>query len=149
MPDWTTHVITGWIAGKATKMNISLVIIGSLLPDLAKVQLFFDKMEINTHGIIEPLHTPLGTMLVALLIALLFPKIKDAFIAISAGVATHYFLDFFLMHVSGGMKLLFPFSWREYQMHLISSDNYWVTVFAIITGLIFYFIFKVESCYKK
>lgn len=142
MPDWTTHVIAGWITGKATKMNVALVVIGSLLPDLVKIQIIFDALEINTRGFFDPLHTPVGTLLVALLIATLFPQIKETFLFLVAGATTHYFLDFFLEHVTGGMKLLFPFSWKEYQIHLISSDNYWMTVVAIIIGAIFYFIFK-------
>ena len=145
MPDWTTHVIAGWITGKATKMNVALVVIGSLLPDLVKIQLIFIKLKVNTHGFFDPLHTPVGTLLVALLIATLFPAVKKAFLFLVAGAATHYFLDFFLEHVTGGMKLLFPFSWEEYQIHLIPSDNYWVTVVALIIGTIFYLIFKKDG----
>jgi len=142
MPDWTTHVIAGWITGKATKMNVTLVVVGSLLPDLVKIQLIFTKLEINTHGFFDPLHTPVGTLLVALLIATLFPAVKKAFLFLVAGATTHYFLDFFLEHVAGGMKLLFPFSWKEYQIHLIPSENYWMTVVAVIIGAIFYIIFR-------
>jgi len=149
MPDWTTHVIAGWITGKATKMNVTLVVIGSLLPDLVKIQLVFIKLKINTHGFFDPLHTPVGTLLVALLIAFLFPAVKKAFLFLIAGATTHYFLDFFLEHVTGGMKLLFPFSWKEYQIHLISSDNYWMTVIAVIIGIAFYFIFKKMEKEKK
>jgi len=142
MPDWTTHVIAGWITGKATKMNVALVVVGSLLPDLFKIQLIFNALKINTHGFLNPLHTPIGTILIALLIATLFPQIKEAFLFLIAGTSTHYFLDFFLEHVTGGMKLLFPFSWREYQIHLVSSDNYWVTVIALTIGITLYFICK-------
>jgi len=141
MPDWTTHVIAGWITGKATKSDVSLVVVGSLLPDIFKIQLVFNAMQIDTHGFFDPIHTPCGTLLIALLLSLLFKMAGRAFIFLIMGASTHYFLDFFLMHTAGGMKLLFPFSWEEYQLHIISSGNYWVTIFALIIGAIFYFIF--------
>lgn len=140
MPDWLTHTIAGWITAKVWKKIVSLVVVGSLLPDLIKIQLIFDVMKINTYGFFDPLHTPVGTLLVALFIATLFPNIKEAFILLTMGASTHYFLDFFLEHPYGGMKLLFPFSWNEYQVHLISSDNYWMTVIAIAVGSIFYLV---------
>ena len=141
MPDWTTHVIAGWITGKATKSNVSLVVVGSLLPDIFKIQLIFNVLQIDTHGFFDPLHTPCGTLLIALLLSLLFKMAGRAFIFLIMGASTHYFLDFFLMHAAGGMKLLFPFSWGEYQLHIISSGNCWVTISALIIGAIFYFIF--------
>ena len=141
MPDWTTHVIAGWITGKAAKSNVSLIVVGSLLPDIFKIQLTFNAMQIDTHGFFDPLHTPCGTLFIALLLSLLFKMAGRAFIFLIMGASTHYFLDFFLMHAAGGMKLLFPFSWGEYQLHIISSGNYWVTISALIIGAIFYFIF--------
>jgi len=47
------------------------------------------------------------------------------------------------------VKLLFPFSWEEYQLHIISSGNYWVTISALIIGAIFYFIFANKGNKKQ
>lgn len=149
MPDWTTHVIAGWITGKATKSDVSLVVAGSLLPDIFKIQMLFDALQINTHGFFDPLHTPCGTLLIALMLSLLFKMAGRAFIFLMMGASTHYLLDFFLMHAAGGMKMLFPFSWEEYQIHIISSGNYWVTVSALIIGAIFCIIFANKGNKKQ
>jgi len=142
MPDWTTHVVAGWITGKSIGKDISLVVAGSLLPDVFKIQLLFDFLKIDAHGFFDPLHTPIGTIFVALFIAALFEASKTAFILLITGAFTHYFLDFFLIHVADGIKLFFPFSWKGYQIHAISSGNYWVTIFAICIAIAFYFAFK-------
>lgn len=140
MPDWFTHAIAGWITGKAAKLDVSLVIVGSLIPDLVKINLAFDALKINTHGFFDPLHTPAGSLLVAGSMAFLFPKAKEAFLFLSLGIATHFILDLFLEHTSGGIKLLFPLSWREWQIYAISPYDYWVTTFAIAFALLFYLI---------
>ncbi len=142
MPDWLTHTIAGWITGKTAKIDVSLVIIGSLIPDLVKIELVFNALKINTHAFFAPLHTPAGSLLVAGSIAFLFPKVREAFLFLSVGIATHFILDFFLLHTSGGIKLLFPLSWNEWQIHAIRSDNYWVTIFAVGIALAFYFVTK-------
>ncbi len=142
MPDWTTHVIAGWLTGKAIKRDVTIVVVGSLLPDVFKIQLLFDFLKIDTHGFFDPLHTPIGTILVALLISLLFEMHKLAFFLLLVGASTHYFLDFFLIHVSDGIRLFFPLSWKGYQIHAISSGNYWVTMIAVALAIIFYFLFK-------
>ena len=142
MPDWLTHSITGWVIGRAWKKRVSIVVIGALLPDLVKIQLIFDFLNIDTHHFFDALHTPITTIFVALAISTLFPDIMEAFILFYAGALSHYFLDFFLEHPYGGMRLFYPFSWNEYQLHLIPSTNYWMTIIAVIIGFIFYIIFK-------
>lgn len=142
MPDWLTHSLTGWIIGKTWRKSISLVVVGTLLPDLVKIQLIFDFLNADTQHFFDALHTPIATIFVALAISTLFPDIIEAFILLYTGALSHYFLDFFLEHPYGGMRLLYPFSWNEYQIHLIPSTNYWMTVVAIIIAIIFYVIFK-------
>ncbi len=142
MPDWFTHAIAGWITGKIAKLNVSLVIVGSLIPDLVKIDLAFDALKVNTHGFFDPLHTPAGALLVAGSMAFLFPKVKESFLLLSVGITTHFILDSFLEHVSGGIKLLFPLSWDEWQIYAISPYNYWVTLFAVGAALLLYFILR-------
>jgi hypothetical protein len=36
MPDWFTHTLIGGITGKITKIDIGLIVIDSLIPDLVK-----------------------------------------------------------------------------------------------------------------
>ncbi|MCD6473536.1 MAG: hypothetical protein J7K47_01310 [Thermoplasmata archaeon] len=44
--------------------------------------------------------------------------------------------------MAGEIRLFFPFSWKGYQIHAISSGNHWVTIVAMGVAIAFYFIFK-------
>jgi len=135
MPDWLTHTIAGWIAGKTTKMDIALVVIGSLIPDLVKINLAFIWLGMDHQHFFDPTHTPAGAFLIAGIGALFFEDSKKAFIPLGVGVTTHFILDFFLVHVSGGVKLLFPLSWEEWHYNIIRYDDYWVTIVAVVAAL--------------
>ena len=143
MPDWLTHTLVGWITGKTIRMDVSLVVIGSLIPDLVKIYLAFEWFNIDHHQFFNPLHTPVGGLLVAGIITLFFIEYKKAFLLLTIGLATHFILDFFLVHVAGGMKLLFPFSWEKWHYSLIWADDYWVTLVAILLAFIVFIIFYV------
>jgi len=141
MPDWLTHTLIGWITGKITKLDIALVVIGSLIPDLVKINLAFVWFGIDHHYFFDPIHTPFGAIIIGGIIALFFHDCKKAFIALGVGIITHFILDFFLVHISGGMKLLFPFSWGEWQFYLIKSDDYLITIYTILAAIITYLIY--------
>jgi hypothetical protein len=145
MPDWLTHSLVGWITGKTTKQDVALVVIGTLIPDLTKITLLFTWLGVNDVPFFEPLHTPIGALLVAGIIALFFQDIRKAVLPLLIGVSTHFILDFFLVHVYGGMKLLFPFSWGEWQLYVIRSDDYWVTIAAILIALLVYGINRCQT----
>lgn len=149
MPDWFTHTLIGWITGKTTKMNIGLVVIGALIPDLVKINLAFIWYSIDHHYFFEPIHTPVGALIIAAIFALFFKDSNKAFIALGIGITTHFILDFLLVHVSGGIKLLFPLSWGEWQFHLIRSDDYWVTIIAIIVAILVFLIYYVLNIKKN
>jgi len=138
MPDWLTHSLIGWITGKTTKQDIALVVIGSLIPDLVKINLAFTWLRWNSYQVFDPLHTPIGAFLVAGIIAVFFKDARKVFVPLGIGVLTHFILDFFLIHVHGGMKLLFPFSWGEWQYYLIRYDDYRVTIGAVLAALLVY-----------
>jgi hypothetical protein len=149
MPDWFTHTLVGWITGKTTKQDVALVVIGSLIPDLEKMNLAFNWLGVNDPQFLVPLHTPVGALLVAGIIAVLFKDARNAFIPLGIGVSTHFILDFFLVHVHGGMLLLYPFSWGEWQYYLIRSDDYRMTVVAVLAALIVYGMYWVADRRKK
>ena len=149
MPDWFTHSLIGWITGKTTKQDIALLVVGALIPDLVKISLAFTLFGLNHHQLFEPLHTPIGALLVAGIIALFFNDIRKAFIPLVIGVSTHFILDFFLVNVSGGMKLLFPVSWEGWQVYLIRSDDYRMTIVAGLDALLVYGIYWVAVHWKK
>jgi hypothetical protein len=56
------------------------------------------------------------------------------------GFITHLALDLLLGHVSGGMLLLFPVSWAEYQLGLIHSDNSGVALILLCAAALVYML---------
>ena len=144
MPDWLTHSLVGWISGKTTKQEISLLVIGSLIPDISKLYILFDlASETMTDDFFLPIHTPFGAIIIACIIALFFQDIKKAFIPLTIGITTHFILDFFLLNVSGGMPLLYPFSWQEWQLGFIRSDDYTMTILALLTTILVYVSYRI------
>ena len=142
MPDWLAHVLFAYVLCSVlgtkfnhfTKANTALVMAGALIPDLVKVKLGFDLLGIDVRPFLEPLHTPIGSLLSAALIALLFIEAVVVFSLFVLGFTTHFALDLLLGHVSGGMLLLFPVSWAEYQLGVIHSDNPWVALVLLGTS---------------
>jgi membrane-bound metal-dependent hydrolase YbcI (DUF457 family) len=144
MPDWLTHSLVGWITGKTTKQEISLLVIGSLIPDITKLYLLFNSgYQTTADDFFLPIHTPFGAILIACIIALSFQDIKKAIIPLAIGIATHFILDFFLLNVSGGMPLLYPFSWQEWQLGLIRSDDYTMTILALLASILVYVSYRI------
>ena len=144
MPDWLTHSLVGWITGKTTKQEVSLLVIGSLIPDISKLFLLFNwVLQTKTDDFFLSIHTPFGAILIACIIALFFQDIKKAFIPLAIGLATHFILDFFLLNVSGGIPLLYPFSWEEWQFDLIRSDDYTMTVLALLATVLVYLSYRI------
>jgi hypothetical protein len=141
MPDWLAHVLFAYVLCSVlgtkfktfTKANTALVMAGALIPDLVKVKLGFDLFGIAVGDLLEPLHTPIGSLVSAGLIALLFSEVFVVFSLFVLGFTTHFALDLLLGHVSGGMLLLFPVSWQEYQLGWIHADNSWVAL--VLLGL--------------
>jgi hypothetical protein len=142
MPDWLTHTLAGWITGKTIKMDVSLIVAGSLVPDLRYINLgFMELFNVDLHTFLDVLHTPIGAFLIGGIFALFFKDIKKAFMLVAIGITTHYILDFFLVHASGGIRFLFPFSWGEWQFYLIRAEDYRITIFAVIAAIIVYIVY--------
>ena len=141
MPDWFTHTLIGWITGKITKKDIGAIVIGSLIPDLVKINIAFVFFRIDHHYFFDPIHTPIGAFLIGGIISLFFKDYKKAFFALAIGIFTHFIFDFLLVHVAVGIKILYPFSWKEWQLYLIRSDEYFMTIIAIISAIIIYFLY--------
>jgi hypothetical protein len=112
----------------------------SLIPDLVKIALLFTWLGVNDVSFFEPLHTPIGALIVACTFVLFFPEPKKAILPLIIGVSTHFILDFFLVHTHPTLKLLFPFSWDNWQYSLIRSDDYRMTIVAILAALLVYTI---------
>jgi membrane-bound metal-dependent hydrolase YbcI (DUF457 family) len=141
MADWLTHTLVGWITGKTTRQDVALLVIGSLIPDLSKINEGVVWLGFHNYHVFDVLHTPICALIVAGIIAVVFPDIRKAFVPLCIGLSTHFILDFFLVHTTGGMKLLFPFSWDGWQIYVYRSDDYRVTIIAILAALLVYTIF--------
>jgi hypothetical protein len=126
-------------------------LIGALIPDIVKVGLIFDFLGMDVGDFIAPFHTPVGSVLSAALFSLLFEfeERKRIFYLLIFGASTHFALDFLLMHVSGGMLLLFPFSWHGWQLGVIQCDNYYVALIALLLACTLYFILKYREAKRS
>jgi len=141
MPDWLTHTLVGWMTGKTIKRDIGLIVAGSLIPDLTKINLAFQYFNTNLRQIFDPFHTPAVAFIVAGLFSLLFRDFKKAFIALSIGLLTHFILDFCLIHVSSQIMLFFPISWNTWQYPLIHPEDYNVTIAAVIIAAVVFLVY--------
>jgi hypothetical protein len=146
LPDWITHIVVAWtlcrvLSFKFKEFNASntmIVITGALIPDIVKVVIVLQLLGLDVKEYFEPIHMPVGSVIVAGMISLFFPAKKKAFLFLGLGVLTHYLLDLLLEHVSGGIYLLFPFSWWQWQLELTTSSDYLITLLALaIAGLIY------------
>jgi hypothetical protein len=144
MPDWIGHVTAAWIICRLLSLkykefdttNTVLVMIGSILPDLYKVVIFFPGMK----NLLMILHIPVGTLIVAGIFSILFLDKKKAFLLLTLGILTHYILDMLQLDFNGGMYLLFPFSWYQFTFSLITTDNVYFTLGMLATAVLVYII---------
>lgn len=142
MPDWIGHVTAAWIICRLLSLkynefntaNTILVMIGAILPDLYKSFIFYPAM--NNYLMI--LHLPIGTLIVAGMFSILFFDKKKAFLLLTLGFLTHYILDVLQMDFNGGMYFLFPFNWYQLTFGLITTDNWYVTLFILgVAGVVY------------
>jgi len=141
MPDWFTHTLIGWITGKVLKIEVGLVAIGSLIPDIMKISPAFQWFGLNLDNVSAPIHTPVGAFLIGGIFALFFEDTKKAFIPLGVGITTHFILDLLLFPTSGGIKLLFPFSWNGWQYGAISSGDYRITIITVFASILVYILY--------
>jgi hypothetical protein len=146
MSDWLTHSLVGWIAGKITGLEVSLLLLGSVLPDINKIYLVFQwVLNIRTDTFFFPLHTPFGALLLAGGVALFFRDALKAFLSLGVGIVFHFTLDVLLVEVGGGEPLLFPLSWQGWQLGVIPASDYdlWITLYVLIASFIVYIVYSI------
>jgi hypothetical protein len=119
MPDLLVHVLVPWLClklvqlrtGKPSDRIIVLAMLGAVLPDLSSLNYLTPQFGHDISDAVLPFHTPAGTCVFAGLISLLFPAPSKALKWLGFGMLTHFALDSLLLHVAGGMVLLFPAAW--------------------------------------
>ncbi len=148
MPDWITHILVAWTACTLLSFkfkqfnaeNTVIVMIGSLIPDIFKIYIPLELLGFYTQDFIMPLHLPIGSLIMAAIISLFFKEKKTIFMFLILGVFTHFALDSLLTYVSGGMLLLFPFSWETWQLRIIPVDDYNTMILALFIAVFVYVI---------
>jgi hypothetical protein len=147
MPDWLTHTMISWMTGKAIKMEVGLVVLGSIIPDIVKINDVITWFGTDLQGFFHPFHTPFVSLLVGGIIALFFANTIKVFFTFGIGITTHFILDFFLIGATKGIQLLFPFSWNYWRFNEILT-NYHITIIALFAALGLYMYYHYKSSRK-
>lgn len=148
MPDWVTHIVVAWTLCRILSFkynefdaaNTMIVITGALIPDFSKIIMVLKVFGMDLSEYLSVIHIPTGSVIVAGMLSMLFPDKKKTFLFLGLGIVTHYSLDMILEHVSGGIYLLFPFSWFQWQFEITNSSDYWLTLLSLCVAGIIYLI---------
>jgi hypothetical protein len=127
--------------------NTVLVMIGAVLPDIFKLYLPLQVLGIYAQDSLALFHIPVGTLLVCGVCALLFEEGTRVrvFLLFAFGMVTHYALDVLLIHVSGGLALLWPLSWETWALQLVRPDNWLGTTILVAAAIFVWLVLKVRS----
>jgi len=125
MPDLITHSAAAYFLSRSNRAAHyrTFFYIGAILPDvLARpVYILFPKLFFFTVAI----HTPLFMLVFVLLFSEFFraEARRPVILFTLAGVALHFFMDFFQRHVLTGYYWFFPFSWRSVEIPLFWPET--------------------------
>ena len=139
MPDLLGHLFIGLILAELfNARKKSLIVLGALAPDLlSKLDLIYFYLDIPKVIQFSSFHTPMMCFLISILIAPLFRYggIKTV-ISFNIGSVSHFLLDLVNKHFSrSGTRFLFPFSFHNYTLNLIWSDD---TIFILAAVILAY-----------
>jgi LexA-binding, inner membrane-associated putative hydrolase len=145
MPDAMTHILIAYslctILGFKYKQfnteNTVIAMVGALLPDLVKLAIpiqAFSGYDISV--LISTFHMPAGTLILAAMFSLLFKEKKTVFLFLVFGFLTHFGLDLLMTYYAGGIYLLYPLSWSQYQLGLITTVDYNINFISLILAIL-------------
>ena len=148
MPDWIVHIGVAYIIcrllyTKYTTFNHSntiLVMVGSLIPDIAKLAMITEYLGMDTLDYFMAFHQPLTSLIVAAILCLFFEKRKIVLGLLILGLATHYALDLLLINFGGGIYIFFPLSWQIFFLFFISSDDYYLSLIILLLAFLFFIV---------
>ncbi|MEN6592580.1 MAG: hypothetical protein ABFC12_04980, partial [Methanobacterium sp.] len=109
-------------------------------PDAIKVSILSDLMGYDLWNYIYVFHLPIGTFILAGIASLFFREKKTAFLFLSLGIVTHYAMDLLLIQVGYGMCLFYPVSWMGFTLNRVPSDDYYITIVALVIALVVYLV---------
>lgn len=156
MADLLTHALVAFSIGTAlswkfkriTPQFITIMMIGSVLPDLNRIELLLDPAAIqNTLDIPfswQPFHTLGGVLLIIGILTLLVSKKNSELIfsLLCIGAFTHFLLDIFLLNASGTTFIIFfPITtFRPEMQGFYLSTDVWPAIVAAYTAIIVWFL---------
>ena len=125
MPDLLTHLIVAEGCRKATLSDALTYwfLVGTILPDMLTRP--FNILFPSLYWFFVPLHTPVGLFFVCMAISQFFSTAerRSVFCNLLGGAALHLVLDLFQKHIGEGYYLLFPFSWRSFEIGLLWPEE--------------------------
>lgn len=139
MPDPLSHVCLAWLVGRGLRLRRGTValIIGTFLPDFLTAA---PAAVVGGYWFFGPAHTPVGVLVWAYAGSLLFRQAdrRLVFGCLVGGGWLALALDALQDHVGGGYMLLFPFSWAEFEAHLIPPEAslFWLPLLLAAVALV-------------
>ena len=139
MPDWLVHLGFAYVMARLIKLrDLKLFFLGSLLPDVSRVALYFTDLAhldpVSSHLYFMPFHTPFMAALVSSVISLFSQNFKKCFFLIFLGAILHLALDLTQYRMGNGVLLFYPFSFRQFYFSLFwSGDN--VSIFLRVLAI--------------
>lgn len=149
MPDALTPLCSGLLvrAGWRGPM-VPVFVAGAMLPDVFSRLPIAGLMLVSRHihplpdALLDcwmPLHLPAGIVLWSLLLTMLFPEAQRRAVLVNllAGAGLHVALDLCQRHVGLGYPLLIPFSGRDLEIGVFSSEASipWLPMLVPLTAL--------------
>ena len=153
MVDWITHLLIPWVSltliqlrsPRITNRDITIVMLGAVIPDIFAIAYLLSWLGVDASAFLLPFHTPVGSLVVAAVASFLFSRKSRIFSLLAVGIASHFALDALLMHVAGGMALLFPFNWTiGFQLGLVPSDSWIPTLASIVAASLLFLAIKLR-----
>ncbi len=129
MPDWVVHLGFAYIMARLIKLrDLKLFFLGSLLPDIGRVALYFTDLAhlnpISSSSYVAVFHTPFMAALVASVISSFSKNFKKCWVLIFLGAIFHLALDLTQYRIGNGVLLFYPISFKQFYLNLFwSGDN--------------------------
>ena len=148
MADLVTHAASAVLVKSATGWRYPAVfVLGTLAPDvfcripaivLGAIHNFMVELPPAATHIWQPLHQPVGMILLAYLMCLFFKDTvrRPVFWNLLGGMALHLALDLIQDHQGAGYQLFFPLDSRGYELGLMGSEAtvFWAIPLAVLAG---------------
>ena len=147
MPDLLSHILFILIVCELINFRKKgLLLVGAILPDvITKLVLigFIFNIPKELADALLLFHAIIPMFLLVVLVSLFFKDSLTALYLIFAGALSHILLDISQTHFLGGIRVLFPFTWKIYRLDKYWPDQYWM----ILT--LFIVLYVIIKLYKK